>query len=376
MGEERLKQITIYLGVFHVALLLNTMPPLMLEFQRVFQLSITKSGLIPASHSFGTVLANLSTIYLLYKVGTMKIAWSGIASSFLGLILISFTSSFYFLCLGIFLLAFSFGLTISSFSTQISYFREDNRNFSLFHSFFGLGGFMAPIFVSYEVSKRFGYKKIYLFYFVLLLIYSILLKKSKMVNHKVKGESFKAISKNVFTKENILLMLLAGFYASTEMSLVIWAGNFFSIKHGFSIEKVSYFISIFWLLFTISRMFGDYQIKKLGIVKNSLLMAVISIVSIICLIFFNANISSIAFVLTGLFIATIFPSIHSLLNLNKNDCVRGMLNASLFFSVSFIGFFFVPLIGAVAEHNLVGGMLITIVPLLAILCFLPNKLKN
>lgn len=375
MREKKYKQFTIYLGVFFVALLLNTMPPLMLEFQNVFKLSIAKSGIIPASHSMGTVIANLFAVYLLGKLGTIRIAWYAIGISLLGLLSITLTNSFLFLCVGIFLLAFSFGLTISAFSTQVSYLPEKSRNYSLFHSFFGLGGFVAPLFVGFEASKHLGYKKVYILYFLILILYAFMLKNSKMINHKTKESNFKNISKMVFTKLNVLLMFLAAFYASTEMSIVIWSGNFFSIKHGITIEKVSLYISIFWLLFTLGRMFGNFQIRKLGGVLNSKIMAMIGIVCILGLIFLNTSFSVITFVLIGFFIATIFPSLHHILNLNKNDEVRSMLNSALFLSVSLTGFFFVPFVGAVAEKYLIAGMLINIIPLIAVIFILPKQ-KN
>jgi len=364
---------TIYSGVFFVALLLNTMPPLMLEFQKAFNLSISKSGLIPASHSLGTVLANLSAVYLLGRLGTVKIAYSGLVSAFLGLLFITLSNSFIFLCIGIFLLAFAFGLTISAYSTQISYLPENLRNYSLFHSFFGLGGFIAPLFVGFAISKFFSYKKVYLLYFLFMCIYLILLILSKPQNHKTKEPNFKKLAKKVFTKSNVALMLLAGFYASAEMSIVIWSGNFFSITHKTTTGKISIYISLFWLMFTIGRMFGGYQIKKLGGVKNSKIMAGISICFLIAVILKNKFISPVAFILIGLSVATIFPSIHHILNLNKDEEIRGMLNATLFLTVSISGFLFVPLVGTIAEQNLTFGMLTNIIPLIAIIFILKKN---
>jgi fucose permease len=168
-------------------------------------------------------------------------------------------------------------------------------------------------------------------------------------------------------------MLLAGFYASAEMSIVIWAGNFFSVAHNTTTEKVSIYISIFWLMFTVGRMFGNFQIKKLGGVTNSKIMAGVSLCCLLAVIFLNNFISPIAFILTGLSVATIFPSIHHILNLNKDEEIRGMLNATLFLTVSVSGFVFVPIVGAVAEQNLTIGMLINSIPLIAIMFVLKNK---
>ncbi len=364
---------TIYSGVFFAALLLNTMPPLMLEFQKAFNLSISKSGLIPASHSLGTVLANLSAVYLLGRLGTIKIAYAGLISAFSGLVFITLGNNFVLLCIGIFLLAFAFGLTISAYSTQISYLPESLRNYSLFHSFFGLGGFVAPLFVGFTASKYLSYKNVYLLYFLFLAVYLILLIISKPINHKTKEPNFKKLAKKVFTKVNVSLMLLAGFYASAEMSIVIWSGNFFSIAHKTTTEKVSIYISLFWLMFTIGRMFGGYQIKKFGGIRNSKIMAGISICFLLAVIFLNKFISPIAFTLIGLSVATIFPSIHHILNLDKDEEIRGMLNAALFLTVSIAGFLFVPIVGAVAEQNLTFGMLINTIPLIAIIFVLKKN---
>ena len=369
------KKITIFSGIFFIALLLNTFPALMTEFQKVFSMSVGKSGIIPFFSSMGTISANLLAIYLLAIKGTRIGLKLGFLSAFLGLVFASILS-FYTLVAGIFLLSMTFGLIMTSLATTYSHLPLKHQDFSMYHSFFGIGGLIAPIVVKAIVGRGLTYNYVYLSYFVVFFIVLLMFVSHPFENYKTEHYSFKDIKKALLDKKIVVLVLLLGLYAASEMSIVVWTGNFYKSVHHIGIKKYSLVLSMFWFIFTISRFFGNRKIKRLGIQKNIIIMSLLTVLNVGIMLFAPFKYSVIFFGITAFFMATLFPSFHFLINYIADENIKGPVNGFLFLTVSVVGMFFVPFVGIIADINIYYAFGIILLPFLIQAVVLPLICKE
>ncbi len=370
-----IKKITIFSGVFFIALLLNTFPALMTEFQRFFSMSVGKSGLIPFFSSIGTISANLIAIYLLARKGTRIGLKFGFFTAFSGLLFASILG-FYTLAIGIFLISMTFGLIMTSLATTYSHLPLKHQDFSMYHSFFGIGGLIAPIVVKAIVGRGFTYNYVYMSYFIVFFIVLFMFLSHPFENYKTEDYSFSDLKRAVLDKKIVILVLLLGFYAASEMSIVVWTGNFFKSVHHIGIKKYSLVLSMFWAIFTISRFFGNKKIKKFGVQKNIVVMSVLTVVNVGIMLFTPFKYSVVFFGLTAFFMATLFPSFHFLINYIADDNVKGPVNGVLFLTVSIVGLFFVPFVGIIADINIYYAFGIILLPFVIQALVLPVLCKD
>jgi len=368
--EILLKKSVIFSGVFFIALLLNTFPALMTEFQSFFSMSVGKSGIIPFFSSAGTISANIIAIYLLARKGTKVGLKAGFFTAFLGLSLASYLN-FYSLLAGIFFLSMTFGLIMTSLATTYSHLPLKHQDFSMYHAFFGIGGLVAPFVVKYFLSRGYTYNYVYLSYFSVFFIVVLLFYLNPFENYKTEGYSFADLKKALLEKRIVVLVFLLAFYAASEMSVVVWTGNFYKSVHKIGIEKYSMVLSLFWLIFTISRFFGNWKIMKLGVVRNIRLMSILTVITIVLMLKLPFKYSVIFFGLTAFFMATLFPSLHFLINYVADDNIKGPVNGFLFLAVSIVGMFFVPVVGVVAGLNIFYAFGIILLPFIIQAILLP-----
>ncbi len=361
---------TIFSGVFFVALILNTFPALMTEFQRYFSLSVAKSGIIPFFSSAGTISANLLAIYILAKKGTDFGLKLGFFAAAIGLSLASYPN-FYSLLTGIFFLSITFGLIMTALATIYSHLPLKYQDFSMYHAFFGVGGLIAPVIVKFVLGKGLGYNFVYLSYFSVFLIVCYFVFSAKFENYKSENYSFSDLKKALLNRKIVVLVILLGLYAASEMSVVVWTGNFYKTVHKIGVRQYSLVLSLFWAVFAVSRLFGKIKMQRLGVKRNIVLMSLITVLVIVAMLVSPFGISVLFFGLTAFFMATLFPSLHFLINYIADPEVKGPVNGFLFLAVSVIGMFFVPLVGIVADRNIYLAFGIIILPFLIQAAVLP-----
>jgi len=354
---------------------LNTMPPLMVEFQRVFAISMGQSSVIPFAHSMGTILANIAAALVLSKIGTRKSTAIAVFAGAVGLAFAATSHSLAGLTTGIFFIAVAFAVTITTFSVIYAHFPVSKQNFSMFHSFFGMGGLAAPVFVKFYLGRNFSYRYVYVTYLAFLILFGLYIAFRPVSDYRVDDSPFHGVKKLMHSRFLIVITLL-GLYSVSEMAIVVWAGNFFKASFSFTVETSAMMLSAFWIVFTLGRFFGDRQIRKFTAKSNARVMSGICLVLFSVFIFSPMRWSVTAFLLGALFMATIFPSIHFFLNRVAPDDVRAPLNAVLFLAVSTFGMVGVPLIGIVGDINIRLGMSMMLVPFFLMLTVLPLMWKD
>ncbi|PJB80021.1 MAG: hypothetical protein CO090_04635 [Acidobacteria bacterium CG_4_9_14_3_um_filter_49_7] len=375
MPERRQNPMVLFAGLFMTSMFLNTMPPLMVEFQRVFAISMGQSSIIPFAHSMGTILANVAAALVLSRIGTRKSTAIAVIAGAVGLTFAATSHSLAGLTTGIFFIAVAFAVTITTFSVIYAHFPVTKQNFSMFHSFFGMGGLAAPVFVKFYLGRNYSYRYVYLTYLVLIILFGLTIAFRPVSDYQSDDSPFHGVKKVMKSRYLIVITLLA-LYSVSEMAVVVWAGNFFKSSFGFTVETSAVMLSAFWILFTLGRFFGDRQIRKFTPQINARTMSLASLALFSIFIFSPVTWSVSAFLLGALFMATIFPSIHFLLNRIAPDDVRAPLNAILFLAVSTFGMIGVPFVGIVGEINIRLGMSMMLIPFSLMVTVLPFLWKG
>lgn len=375
MPERRQSPLILFSGLFLTSMFLNTMPPLMVEFQRVFAISMGHSSVIPFAHSMGTILANVAAALVLSKIGTRKSTAIAVLAGVAGLTFAATSHSLAGLTTGIFFIAVAFAVTITTFSVIYAHFPVSKQNFSMFHSFFGMGGLAAPVFVKFYLGHSFSYRYVYITYLFLLILFGLFLAFRPVSDYRSDDSPFHGVKKLMHSRYLIVIALLA-LYSVSEMAIVVWAGNFFKSSFSFTVETSAMMLSAFWIVFTLGRFFGDRQIRKFTPQVNARIMSLACLALFTIFIFSPMKWSVSAFFLGALFMATIFPSIHFFLNRVAPDDVRAPLNAILFLAVSTFGMVGVPVIGIVGGINMRLGMSLMLVPFFLMITVLPFLWKG
>ena len=368
--------VILYGGIFLVSTCLNSLAPLMVEFQRVFTVDMSWSALIPASQSCGTILSNLTATFHLGHIGTRRATYAGILLNIAGLTALLVSSSLTILCLGVFLVGGSFALTLTTFSTIMGHLPEHMQRFSRLHAFFGLGGLTAPLLVNIAVRMGLGYHVVFAWELSAALLYLTILFMSK----PVPDHQFERVPERTSPVQRqpilALVLILLAFYSVSEMSLVIWCGNSFQQELGWTVDTSALLLSGFWILFTVGRFFGDFLIHTWRTGRLIRIACLAALLTLGLFIWGPPMTMPVMFLLTALAMSTIFPAIHFMVNQNVQPADRASLNASLFLTVSSAGLIGIPLIGIVADWSMTAGLSLLMIPYLFILVFMPRLLRR
>ncbi len=333
----------------------------MVEFQQVFHISMGVSAVIPLFHSVGTISANILALVLLPRIGTRTAARAASTLALTGLAAVTFSAGLVSLCFGILLVAMAFGLTLTAFSTVLAHMPTERQQFSRFHAFFGLGGFAAPVLVRIALQMDLGFRQVYGSMLILSIAYLLITARHPITEWRTEKPHLKHLFQ--FTRKPLLLIaLLLGFYAVTEMATIIWSGNFLQWKLDWPATDSAALLSIYWLVFAVGRFYGDRFLKLHSPTKTAILLGTSTIVFILLYIYGPTITTPLSFLLIALSISTVFPAVHLVLNRISPPELRGSLNALIFLSVSAAGLFGIPAVGLAAEWNMTWGMSLLVVP--------------
>ncbi len=333
----------------------------MVEFQSVFHISMGTSAVIPVFHSVGTISANILALFLLPRFGTRTSAWLASALAVTGLAIVTFSFGLVSLCVGILFVAMAFALTLTSFSTVLSHMPVEQQLFSRFHAFFGLGGFAAPVLVRIGLELGWGFRQVYGVMLVFAVVYLLMTVRYPISDWRTEKPQLKRLLG--MTRPAILLIsLVLGFYTISEMATIIWSGNFLQWKLDWPVTDSAALLSLYWLVFALSRFFGDRFLHRHSPLKTAVFMGAATVLFMLLYIHGPEQTTPLAFLLIALCIATVFPAVHLMLNQLSTPEVRSSLNALIFLAVSTAGLFGIPAVGMVAEWNMYWGMTLLAVP--------------
>ncbi|MBO8161404.1 MAG: MFS transporter [Thermosipho sp. (in: Bacteria)] len=355
-----MEKLFVMLNVLAISTIVNSLAPLMPVFQKELNISISSSSFLPVLSVLGTTVFSFLISILISRLGLKRTNISGYILMFLGLLLFSFSRNSFEMAVGAFLIGSSTAILFTSLTTLLAHLK--NPRFGLTHAFFGIGGILAPLLVSFSIKNDFSYRYLYLLYFFVMILFFIWNFVLRLPNAKYESFNFSKMKKTILKPLFFISIISFFLYSGSEISLITWASNLF-IYFGFNEAKAAIIISLFWIFYTLSRFLSDFIVKIFGEKKMVIFSALLSPI-LISLMLLTKN--AYLFSVIGFFMGTIFPMIQRYANMNLDKEEVGLLNGVTYGSTGIGGMFFSSVMGYIANFSIPGMFVLPLLGLFAL----------
>ncbi|MEQ6377474.1 MFS transporter [Bacillaceae bacterium S4-13-56] len=363
--------VIIYLAFISLGLpdsLLGAAWPVM---QEDFGAPLEIAGFLFMTIAGGTILSSLVSGRIIERFGTGKVTFIS------GLMTAGALLGFYFApsILWLFVWAIPLGLGAGAVDAALNNYvalHYKAHHMSWLHSFWGVGATLGPVimaqFISGQYSWRSGYLTIAGIQFVLaaILLFSLpLWKRVSKISPVIEDEKREDIQ-DKFLDENsrvnplqirgVKLALLSFlFYCATEATVGLWGSSFLVNVKGVSAATAAQWVSFYWGGLTIGRFLTGFITFKMSNRKIIRMGQIIALVGAVLLVLpFPSILSLIGFIVVGLGLAPIFPSmLHetpTLFGKTHSQKIMGYQMAVAYTGTTFMP----PLLGYIASHTTIG----------------------
>jgi len=279
-----------------------------------FNASYENMGLMNALIYLTAVCACITAGIFMNRFGLKKAIAASFAFIILGAGSLYFASMFW-MTVGLYLILQSgfcfFEISLNGVGVRV-FTVKSGLMMNLLHFFFGLGAIGGPRFMGFMVH-RMGMKWQEVYPLVLIPAF-ILLIISLMIRFPGKVETADTQDKPTFwtaLKDPMVWFLgfILGIACGLENCSVAWSGLYLQDVYGLSPTTTgAAFVSMFYLLFTISRFSSGFIIEKTGYMKSIFASAIIIFIFFVAA--FSLGIKGIYLLpVTGFFIAIMWPTI-------------------------------------------------------------------
>ena len=343
--------------------------------QKDFELSDTLAQFIPFMVFIWFFVFSIPVGVLQDKIGKKRMMNIGLLVTFVGLLIPFIYYSFISV-----LIAF-IGIGIGNTIVQVAAnpLLQEVVSKKKLSSFLSLSQFvkvitslLGPIVATFAALKYGDWKWVLIVYAVVTLL-SILWLSSIKIEEKIKSEipvSFSSCIK-LLTNKFVLAMVIAIFFiVGADVGMNSNIQSFLMKLHGFSLEKASYGISIYFTALMVSRFVGAILLQFLKPIFFLVSTTILALAGILLIIFSTTGImAQVAIFIVGLGAGNLFPLIFSI-------AINGMPSRSNEISgllvMAIVGGALVPpLMGVVSTSTGIIGSLIILALCFIFLLFIP-----
>ena len=287
-----------------------------------FNASYDFQGYLVSISWYGYVVFCLVSAVVVDKWGSKTGMVCGYVLVGLGCIITSFVSHFVTVILALMVVWMGFGFfEVGNNVIANLLFTENSAVYmNLMHFFYGLGAITGPQIASGFVNwLDDGYQGVYKGLSVIVVILFVILiftpfSTLKKVSTPTDNESSCGSICSIFKKPYVWLCAFTlGFMEVIEFSASNWGALYYRDVYGFDVTKEgALFVSMFYILFTVSRLFSGFLIEKIGyyvsLFSSLILVIVIYVVGFLC-----GPHGRWVIPFTGYFIGIMFPTYMCLL---------------------------------------------------------------
>jgi len=376
MNKDKKTRILILVQMIALSMTAVSIPALITTFQREYSLSISQSSIIPVLGTSGGFIINIIITSFSSKVGLKRLNIYFLSTGLSASLILAFSNNFYLFLTGILLVGISTAFGLTNTSTILAHIKLKYQNYGLFHAFFGVGGIISPAIISFLQRNCYSYRNIYYLLIsiftglIAYVIFSDLVENKKYDRIKFK-EAFSILRKRFVLPVLILIAIQAG----NEQSIVTWSGNLFNDMFNFSAQSVSLFLSLYWIVFTISRFLIkpiEHKFGKLNTAKLSTVLA------IMCLGLLLITDNPLFFILLAATMAPGFPVMQKYSAQKLPVREVGLFNGMIFAFASIGNVIIAGSMGIIGDHSIKLSYIVPIIGavlILSILIYL-TKLKK
>ena len=182
---------------------------------------------------------------------------------------------------------------------------------NLLHFFYGVGAIGGPRFIGYMVNHGFRWQEVYPMALVPILM---LLAISMALRFPARQESAAAVEKQSFwvlLKDPMVWFfgIIIGLGSAIEGCSVTWSGLYLYDVYGLDPSTTgAVFVSVFYMVFTVSRFCSGFLIEKIGYMR-SVLISGLAIFVLFAVAFSLGKTGIYLLPVVGFFVAIIWPTV-------------------------------------------------------------------
>ncbi|MBZ4645594.1 MAG: hypothetical protein JG777_1083 [Clostridia bacterium] len=280
-----------------------------------FNVTYGSIGIMLLVSSLGYLGTTLVGGFVGDKFGQKKVLIFGFLLTILACISFIFTKSFIAVVILFFLVNAGFGcfeVAVNSLGAQI-FVRNSAVMMNLMHLFYGLGSSAGPKYAGWILIRDIPWQYTYFYSLILIVSVFIFLCFSSFPQRKLEDSRNKASFKDLISSKKIWLFVgVLGFCEVIELGTGNWLVNFLQQVRGMDAGNSSFYLTLFFITFTIGRLVGGYLAEKLGYVQIIFYFTIITIVLFIGGLILD-NKFAFLFSLMGFFVSIMFPTVMAII---------------------------------------------------------------
>ena len=354
--------ISLLLAVIYLAFISLGLPDSLLgsawpTMQIYFNVPSSYVGFVSMTIAAMTIISSLFTAKLVYHLTTKWVVIISIFLTIIGMFGFSIANSFYLL----FIFAVPYGLGAGAIDASLNSFVANHysaRVMNFLHCFYGVGSIISPNIMGLALRNGHfsdGYRYVSFIQMGILLICILSIPLWLKVEKKEEQETKKEIKiKDAIKIPGVVFALISFFsYCSGEATCFLWTSSFFNQTKDISKEMVASFGSLVFFGLMVSRIIAgfvsnkinDRNLIRIGIIIETIGILLISISSN------NYIIAFIGFILIGIGMGPIYPSIQHMAPINFGKEASNTI-ISMQMASGYLGTTFMPMLFGILQKHL------------------------
>jgi FHS family glucose/mannose:H+ symporter-like MFS transporter len=262
-----------FLSFFSFGFIDNLKGPILPELMRSENLSLVQGGTVFFGAYMGFILATLLTGFIADTLGNRRVLLLAGVCLCLGLFGSSMVHSYPFLILCMSVVGLGLGAIEVGANGLIVELHRDNpgRYLNLLATFHGTGSFLVPLYVAWLIHLQMSWQNIFASAVVLAgLVTVAFFAASNSSAPQPKKEAkwnFGEIFHVGFGGSMGWYYLLISSYVAVELGVGAWLMEYLQKIRGQSVSQSSYYLSGFFVMIMLGRLFGSLVVERLGYLR-------------------------------------------------------------------------------------------------------------
>ncbi|MGM9974816.1 MAG: MFS transporter [Clostridiaceae bacterium] len=257
------------------------------------------------------MIANFLGGYLCERLGQKLVLTLGVIILILSLVMMSISQSFlaFAIWIGINSAGLGFAGIAGNTLLPVIVLSFQSLAMNLMHFFYGFGSTIGQRSFGFFLDKGISWRQLYLIVAVAIGILFLILFFISFPEVKEKKAEEKLSIKEIFSNRLIVLYMIAlGTYVAAEICTSNWLVNYLAEEYSLGENSASVYLSAFFLIFALGRLFGGFVVERLGSFKTVIVSLIIALVLFTGGLLLGEG-ALFLIALSGLFFAITFPTV-------------------------------------------------------------------
>lgn len=280
-------------------------------FKADFAINDTSIGVMLFVSSIGYIIFTYLGGELCERIGQKKVFSLGFILILISLILLYFSYRYPVLLIAMFIMNTGLALTAIAVNTIVPllFISFQAILMNLTHFCYGLGSTFAQRVSGLLINQGVNWRSIYLMEAVLVIFLLAGFNFIKLPEpHKDKAKNSISIKSVLKNKLVYLYIFALGFYVFAEVGTGNWFVNFIKRVYSYNESQSSFYLSLFFGIFTIGRLVGGFIVEKTGYL-NTVIVSLIIAFAIFLTGILTGEKGLVVISVSGFFFAIAFPTI-------------------------------------------------------------------